>query len=1392
MGLSKTINLTVKGYSVTLSDSIGFYKNDALKLKFNINQYGIDVDTHQRALMPINPLLAHLRIDSPDGTEEIESLRIIDNHVEFYLSEKYTQHIGKSQMQLRLSDSDGCKITLPAFEFEIRESMYDSDDQVIHAVSTLVDENKVEVVDENNNPIKVAATGLPKEIKDFDLQANLYGDEDLLIQDSSGITKRIKSSAFDDRYAAKSEVDDLKGSVGDGKARLAQAITDMGVETSSKASFDEMASNILEIGALDEKLLSLNYSFENNLMGSGAGIISLKRRHEKYAGVYKIYWADESNAIYSPYDGQITEFDLTDVDHLTKSMNACYAIPRGVKKLIAVRNNEIEALYNIPTNKQISVEKKYSYGLLSDIHISGGQDRAESVSDFHRAMNYFKQDNVDMLIVSGDVTALGLMSDMVKFRELVDYHQVPTYCCRGNHDTYNDCTIDNYKKYIDPNGLYYEMEHKGDVYLFLGLAMEDVANPFPDYGLDWLEERLEHYKNQRVFLIQHIFAGDTGNPGDLYMFNEGLLNSEGTNAKRFIELVKKYRNPIFFSGHSHFDFSLERLNPKANVAQRSEVMCHRVHTPSGSRPRQTDIDTPDNEDNVYTNYTGSQGYTVDVYDDFIILRGIDFETMKLPMNAQYFIDTRPIQYEASDNPEESQYPFLKATEFADLTQGSLNKDGTIKEHTSTRVSKLIRLNDNPSPMFKCNGRIIYMRVCYYDKNESFISYENYFYNDIASDYHEEFTINKPTNAEYMRFSAQERIDQIEFNGVFVEEAPQIPPKPPIIDVPDNAPIPKPTQRPEPTDKYEKAKWKCVNFIKNQLNVSNYSSVVEFKDITVENELIRPGVGTVIVTSKLCCGTVNSLDNPAIIHNKYISLDDLYDEQYLGVVSGKWHDSLKFPENYRVDVYVITDSVYYVDSCPLKADNTWATKRNALRGIKHIELVEKTSGLVVEYGRPVVDNYQVDLFIYEDVEYALDTCKIFVLNKEYYFFSRKNPDGKLLAKVVNIKGSVSGISAQYTNIKQGRLPSSYLVPENDPNFDKEGNSALGKHAYLMNSRSFIYDVGLALLVFVCESEYDLCRELINRMRFEQNEDGSFNFSYDNYIGQLYEDYVRTGSIGWIIWGICYYAIKTGDNQYNDILQEAGEWILNQQVLNPEDNRHGLLKGGRGAYDDDYSYINQQMEWCSTEHNCSTLQAIKGLYLVLKDERYNQCASLIQSNLISKLYDSENGRFYQGISQSGVDEAWAIDCLSWAGKTAHSVGRTDIANACADQIMNKFSLQNKTILVSSEKETFNLTYSSDESISGFKPYADGYDNPPQLIWSEGTLGVAALLKAVGRQEQAQLYIDEMIKLQNCNNSTGGVLYTTETRASLPYEFHTWESVVGCAWLYLTLIDEDVLFI
>ena len=55
MSLSKKINLTVSGYDIKLSDSLKFYKNDQLKLMFEINEYGIDYEnkSKQRVLMPI-------------------------------------------------------------------------------------------------------------------------------------------------------------------------------------------------------------------------------------------------------------------------------------------------------------------------------------------------------------------------------------------------------------------------------------------------------------------------------------------------------------------------------------------------------------------------------------------------------------------------------------------------------------------------------------------------------------------------------------------------------------------------------------------------------------------------------------------------------------------------------------------------------------------------------------------------------------------------------------------------------------------------------------------------------------------------------------------------------------------------------------------------------------------------------------------------------------------------------------------------------------------------------------------------------------------------------------------------------------------------------------------
>jgi hypothetical protein len=120
-----------------------------------------------------------------------------------------------------------------------------------------------------------------------------------------------------------------------------------------------------------------------------------------------------------------------------------------------------------------------------------------------------------------------------------------------------------------------------------------------------------------------------------------------------------------------------------------------------------------------------------------------------------------------------------------------------------------------------------------------------------------------------------------------------------------------------------------------------------------------------------------------------------------------------------------------------------------------------------------------------------------------FYSYRVTEGMKVCKIVQRHESGSyqivGVSAAGSNYAYGRLPASFLIPNDDPQFDKEGGTALGMYGYMLNSRCWVYDAGLALLVFTVSGDYGVCREMMLRLSKDQNYDGSFNFSYDLYIG-----------------------------------------------------------------------------------------------------------------------------------------------------------------------------------------------------------------------------------------------------------------------------------------------------
>lgn len=638
------------------------------------------------------------------------------------------------------------------------------------------------------------------------------------------------------------------------------------------------------------------------------------------------------------------------------------------------------------------------------------------------------------------------------------------------------------------------------------------------------------------------------------------------------------------------------------------------------------------------------------------------------------------------------------------------------------------------------------------------------------------------------------------------------------------------------EKYKIASDKCLEFLEGQMNVNNFQYQLIFAeryDETFAGGIIH--------------GTVEGLDNQfEQIFPKYINVENYYNKDFKGVVKGIWKNiDISDIDNYGVNIYILSDQKYKVATCKLKNDGTWKSEttfretyengnirlyteeKEINEGFKEIRIAKglkekwvtvsetpdlKTERLDYETTEDISDEdggncykyfdyFTVKVYSYADTEYLNEICKIYSVGANIFVWNTSKAfKGKKIGKIAQQlwrNGAVAyetvGIAGAITNLEMGRLPASFFIPASDPSYDKDGSNALGAYGYMLNSRSWIYGVGLALLVYTTSKKYKQCKEIMNRLEYEQNEDGSFCFSYDIYIGKLFDDYVRTGSVGWLVWGMCYYVLESGDTSYNKMISRAGEWILTRQVLDKNDIRYGLLTGGYGRYDGNYAFIEGDMDWCSIEHNSSTLQAVEGLALVLGESKYTECAELMCDKLYLTCYDKEEGRFFQGVNEV-QDGSWALDCTTWAGSIIASVVNKETAKRCLATAKDAYLTTGKKLIVSDDPLHYNQVYTSDETFDGFKPYSDktyGYKNSPDIVWSEGTLGYVSLALKVGEYEDAKKYVDECIKLQECNGSTGGVVYVTETFAFLPWEFHAWENMAATCWLYLVINNNSVLF-
>lgn len=301
----------------------------------------------------------------------------------------------------------------------------------------------------------------------------------------------------------------------------------------------------------------------------------------------------------------------------------------------------------------------YRFGLLSDVHI--GRSGINANQDFANILDFFENKGTSMTCICGDITQNGTETELSTYKSIVNASNSEVYTTTGNHD----CTSFNkgideslwqqytgqqlvFEKSITRNG-------KVDHFLFLGMTYWYFSAAYQEHHIDWLEDKLEEYRNERCFVITHLFFPDrAGNMNGVYISDNWLT---GGQLERLQKLCDRYANSIWFSGHSHWEWSAQQFQDRANIFRAptdNQVAGWCVHIPACGAPATSSDGTDRGEIG-----SGSEGSIVEVYENHIDILGISLDTASgeykyLPI-ATYRLDTKPQDIESKEIERKSYY-----------------------------------------------------------------------------------------------------------------------------------------------------------------------------------------------------------------------------------------------------------------------------------------------------------------------------------------------------------------------------------------------------------------------------------------------------------------------------------------------------------------------------------------------------------------------------------------------------------------------------------------------------------------------------------------------------------------------------------------------------------------
>lgn len=279
----------------------------------------------------------------------------------------------------------------------------------------------------------------------------------------------------------------------------------------------------------------------------------------------------------------------------------------------------------------------YSYGVLTDVHF--GVPKIDPENDFKRALKFFAEEGASMVCICGDISEYGTEEEFQAYAAAVAQSEIPVYTTTGNHDcTKKGITIELWDKHVGLPLVFeqsVEVNGRTDHFLFLGMKRWHFSEAYYDEHIEWLEKKLEEYAGERCYIITHLFFPErAGNLNGVYPQKNWL---KGPQLEKLENLCRKYHNTLWFSGHSHWEWALQKYQDRANIhrdhVDGKPASGWAVHVPGCGCPITSDgttrVNTP----------PASEGALIQVYKDHVKVIGVDLKNGKYLPIATYHLDT---------------------------------------------------------------------------------------------------------------------------------------------------------------------------------------------------------------------------------------------------------------------------------------------------------------------------------------------------------------------------------------------------------------------------------------------------------------------------------------------------------------------------------------------------------------------------------------------------------------------------------------------------------------------------------------------------------------------------------------------------------------------------------